>query len=156
MSDGSLIEALYRRLLDAWNQRDAAAYAALFHEDGHVVGFDGSIIDGRAEISTTLAKIFADHPTAEYVSKLREVRFLCPEVAVLRAVAGMVPRGQSDLDPRVNAVQTMVALKGKAEEWKTVLFQNTPAAFHGRPHLAVELTEELRDVLRGAPRSIRS
>ena len=155
MSDRSQIEALYHRLLDTWNRRDAAAYAALFDEGGHVVGFDGSIIDGRAEISATLAKIFADHSTAEYVSKIREVRFLCPEVAVLRAVAGMVPRGQSEIDPKVNAVQTMVALKDKAE-WKIELFQNTPAAFHGRPHLVVELTGELREVLRGAPRSVRS
>jgi hypothetical protein len=27
-----------------------------------------------------------------------------------------------------------------------VLFQNTPAAYHGRPHLVEELTAELNDV----------
>jgi uncharacterized protein (TIGR02246 family) len=151
MNDGSEIETLYRRLLDSWNRRDAAAYAALFDEDAHLVGFDGSMIGGRREIAPTLAKIFADHPTQEYVPKIREVRFLSPEVAMLRAVAGMVPRGQSDIDPRLNAVQTMVALKCQGE-WRIVLFQNTPAAFHGRPHLVEQLTEELREALR----SVRS
>jgi hypothetical protein len=59
----------------------------------------------------------------------------------------MVPRGQSDIDPRLNAVQTMVALKRQGE-WRIVLFQNTPAAFHGRPQLVEQLTEELREAIR--------
>jgi uncharacterized protein (TIGR02246 family) len=29
------VSDLYDALLDAWNRRDAAAYAALFSEDGH-------------------------------------------------------------------------------------------------------------------------
>ncbi len=67
-----------------------------------------------------------------YVGKIRGVRFLTPEVAVLRAVAGMVPPGQSDLNPAVNTIQTLVAAKG-AGPWRIALFQNTPAQFHGRP-----------------------
>jgi uncharacterized protein (TIGR02246 family) len=147
MNDDSEIEALYHGLLDSWNRRDAEGYAALFDEDAHLVGFDGSMIDGRGEIAPTLAKIFADHPTQEYVSRIRAIRFLSPDVAMLGAVAGMVPRGQSDIDPRLNAVQTMVALKRQGE-WRIVLFQNTPAAFHGRPQLVEQLTEELREAIR--------
>jgi uncharacterized protein (TIGR02246 family) len=33
---------LYLDLLAAWNARSADAFAMLFAEDGHVVGFDGS------------------------------------------------------------------------------------------------------------------
>jgi hypothetical protein len=58
------ISALYRQLLGAWNKRNAAEFAALFAEDGNVVGFDGSQVDGRAEIEAHLGRIFADHPTA--------------------------------------------------------------------------------------------
>jgi len=107
------------------------------------------MLDGRGEIATTLGQIFADHPTAAYVGKVRAVRFLARDVALLRAVAGMVPRGQSDLDPRVNAVQTLVAAR-HGGQWRIALFQNTPAAFHGRPHLSEQLTEELRAVLRAS------
>jgi uncharacterized protein (TIGR02246 family) len=73
-------------------------------------------------------------------------QFLTPEVAILRAVAGMVPPGQSDLNPAVNAVQTLVAAKHDGR-WRIALFQNTPAQFHGRPELAQQLTEELRQLL---------
>ncbi len=140
------IRTLYRELLDGWNKRSADAMAVLFAEDGDLVGFDGSQLSGRAEIASTLQQIFADHVTPPYVSKVRGVRLLSSEVAVLRAVVGMMPAGQSDLDPNLNAIQTLVAAKQDGK-WHIVLFQNTPAQFHGRPELVRELTEELRQLL---------
>ncbi|MER3424166.1 MAG: DUF4440 domain-containing protein [Nitrospiraceae bacterium] len=147
MNDEREVCALYQELLSCWNKRNAADFAALFENDGHAVGFDGSSHNGRAEIESDLSRIFADHPTAAYVGKVRSVRFLTAEVAVLRAVAGMVPPGKTDLNPAVNAIQTMIAVK-QDRRWRIALFQNTPAAFHGRPELSEKLTEELRQVLR--------
>src|SRR5437773_4942511 len=109
--DESAVHALHGALLDGWNQRNAAAFAALFAEDGNLVGFDGSQVDGRAEIESHLRRIFADHQTAAYVGKIREVRFLTPDVAILRAVVGMMPPGQADLNPAVNTIQSLVAAK---------------------------------------------
>lgn len=142
----SAIRALHYRLLEAWNDRDPAAYAGLMTHDAEVVGFDGSQMCGAAEIERTLARIFADHDTAEYVSIVRSVRFLRPDVASLRAVAGMVPRGDTDLDPAVTCVQMLVAVLGEAG-WRIAAFQNTPAAFHGRPAEREALTRELREAL---------
>ena len=137
---------LFQGLLDCWNQRTAECFANLFSEDGNVVGFDGSQMNGRREIASELGRIFADHQTATYVAKVREVRFLTSEVAVLRAVVGMVPPDQNDINPAVNAVQTLVAVRDKGG-WCIAVFHNTPAAYHGRPELAEKLTEELRDLL---------
>ena len=145
-TDEAEVRALYRGMLDNWNQRSAEGIGALYAEDANVVGFDGSQLNGRAEIEQSMRQIFADHLTAVYVGKVREVRFLTPEVAILRAVVGMVPRGQSDLNPAVNAVQTLVAARREGR-WRIALFQNTPAQFHGRPELARQLTEELRQLL---------
>jgi uncharacterized protein (TIGR02246 family) len=136
-------------LLDSWNRRDARSFASLLAKDASLVGFDGSQMNGRAEVESVLAKIFTEHPTAAYVSIVRSVRFLCPEVAVLCAVAGMVPPGKLDLNPAVNAVQTLVTAKQDGQ-WRVAVFQNTPAAFHGRPELSEKLTEELRQVLRAS------
>ncbi|WP_420100617.1 SgcJ/EcaC family oxidoreductase, partial [Escherichia coli] len=82
-----------------------------FAEDGELIGFDGSHCVGRAEILSHLQPISANHPTPAFVSKVRGVRFLSSEVAVLRAVAGMVPPGQSDLDPNLNTHHTLVTVK---------------------------------------------
>jgi uncharacterized protein (TIGR02246 family) len=145
-SDEDEVRALYRRMVDGWNTRDANAYAATFAEEGEAIGFDGSPMAGRAEIAETLQDIFADHPTAAYVTKVRGVRFLTPEVAILRAIVGMVPPGSADLNPQVNALQTLVAAKSDGE-WRIALLQNTPAQFHGRPELIQQMTQELREVL---------
>ena len=141
------VRSLYRALLTAWNERDAGGLADHFSSDGHLVGFDGSQIDGRSEIEDAMARIFMDHQTASYVAKVRGVDFLSPDVALLRAVVGMVPSGQTDLNPAVNAVQVLVAVR-KPDHWRVALFQNTPAAFHGSPELSEHLTEELRRELR--------
>jgi uncharacterized protein (TIGR02246 family) len=141
------IRRLYEQILLAWNQRDAPAMATYFEEDGNLVGFDGSQADSRAAIEDHLRPIFADHPTAAYVAKVREVRMLGSNVGILRAVVGMIPPGTDDLSPTGNTIQTLVAVQN-ADGWRAALFQSTPAAWHGRPQDSAALTEELRDVLR--------
>ena len=141
------IRHLYGQILLAWNQRDAAAMAACFADDGNMIGFDGSQVDSRASIEDHLRPIFADHPTATYVAKVRETRGLGSEVGILRAVAGMVPPGSDDLKPELNTIHTLVAVQ-RADGWQAALFQSTPAAWHGRPQDTAALIEELRVVLR--------
>lgn len=142
-SDDTAIREMYQRLLQAWNDQNASAFAAQFDDNGNVVGYDGSLMNGKAEIESSLTPIFADHPTATYVSIVREVRLLASEVALLRSVVGMVPRGKHELNPAVNAIQTLIAVK-RDGTWRTTMFQNTPAQFHGRPDLAQALTDELQ------------
>jgi uncharacterized protein (TIGR02246 family) len=142
--DEGMVRALYQQLLASWNARRAADFAAPFATDGAVIGFDGSQMAGQAEISATLQQIFADHQTGAYVGKIRSVRFLAPEVAALSAVSGVIPAGQTDLNPALNAHQTLIAIKQDGV-WRIALYQNTPAQFHGRPDLAQRLTDELRE-----------
>ena len=141
------VVSLYTRLLDGWNRRDAATFAAQFATDGSTVGFDGSQMDGRGAIESELARIFADHTPATYVAKVREVRALGAGAMLLRGVAGMVPPGQSTLKPERNAIQSLVAVL-EAGEPRIALFHNTPARFDGRPQLGEQLTAELSDVHR--------
>jgi uncharacterized protein (TIGR02246 family) len=145
------VRALHRALLERWNERDAAGMAALFAGHGSLVGFDGSSVDGRGAIEAHLAPIFRDHPTPAFVAKVKKVRVLAEDVALLRAVAGMVPPSASDIVPDLNAIQTLVAAR-RHSQWQIELFQNTPAAFHGQPAEVAALTEELRAVHRsGTP-----
>ena len=143
MTDEAAVSALYRQLLDAWNRQSAREYAVLFTDDANVVGFDGSQMNGRAEIESTLAAIFADHRTASYIGIVCSVRLLSPEVALLCAVVGMIPPDGADINPERNAVQSLVAQRHDGQ-WRIALFHNTPAKFDGRPEAADALTDELR------------
>lgn len=140
------ILALYQQLLQQWNKRNAAGMTALFATNGSLVGFDGSQLNGQKEIYAVLDEIFANFPTAAYVSIVKEVRILSDTSALLFAVVGMVAQGQSDISPEVNAVQTVTAMMEEGK-WRIALFQNTPAAFHGRPELSEQLSADLRHAL---------
>jgi uncharacterized protein (TIGR02246 family) len=141
--DEAVVRVLYHKLLDRWNERDGRGMAELFFDDGSVVGFDGSQLNGRANIEAEMVRIFQNHQPAAFIGIVREVRRLTDEVELLRAVAGMVPPGKDDINPAVNAIQTAIAVR-KDGLWKLALFHNTPAQFHGRPELTEALNKELR------------
>jgi uncharacterized protein (TIGR02246 family) len=141
------IHALYQHLIDGWNHRSAHAMAEHFTEDGEMIGFDGSLSIGREEILSHLKPIFEHHLTAPFVSKIKSVRLVGSDAAILRAIAGMVPHGQSDVQPNLNTHHTLVAVNSEGK-WRIQLFQNTPAQFHGRPELVEQMTEELRQLLK--------
>ena len=144
------VRELYRQILETWNKRNARDYALLFASDGSLVGFDGSQVNGQLDIGAHLTEVFTHHQTPRYVSIVREVRLFTNDVTLLRANTGLIPPGKDDNDPALNAVQSMVAVQ-KGGSWKIALFQNTPAAYHQRPDLAKQLTEELRGKVRQRP-----
>jgi uncharacterized protein (TIGR02246 family) len=141
------VSDLYRRLIDGWNANDAAAMAEPLAADALVIGFDGSPMVGRNEAESQLAQIFSDHRTATYVAKVRSVQRLGVDAALLHAVVGMVPPDGDQIMPERNAVQTVVAAR-EAGTWRVMLFQTTPAQFHGRPDLSRALTSELAELYR--------
>jgi uncharacterized protein (TIGR02246 family) len=140
--DQDQVRATYRTILAGWNAADAEAFAAPFADDGEVIGFDGSRVVGRAAIEKEMAGIFADHATGRYVGIVRGVRPLGPDVALLHAVSGVVPADADAIKPDLNALQSLVAQRS-TDGWRVILYQNTPASFHGRPELADALTAEL-------------
>jgi len=142
----SAVRDLYAAILKGWNRADARAFAAPFAEDGEVIGFDGSPVTGRARIADAMDAIFRDHRTGSYVGVVRRVRSIGDDAALLRAVCGVVPVGARDINPELNAVQSLVAERRNGE-WRVVLYHNTPAAFHGRPDQADALSAELRQAL---------
>src|SRR3979490_909365 len=108
---------LHVRLIQAWDKRNARDFALLFASDANLVGFDGSQVNGQLEVGAHLTEIFSHHQTPRYVSIVREVRVIPTDVTLLRANTGLVPTGKDDIEPALNAVQSMVAMK-KAGAWK--------------------------------------
>jgi uncharacterized protein (TIGR02246 family) len=134
---------LYSQLLEAWDKRNARDYALLFASDATLIGFDGSQVNGQLEIGAHVSEVFTHHQTPKYVGIVREVRSIASDASLLRANAGLIPPGKDDIDPALNAVQSLVATR-KSGVWKIALFQNTPGQFHMHPEQAKALTEELR------------
>jgi uncharacterized protein (TIGR02246 family) len=145
-ADEIAVLELYHRLIEAWNKKNAHAFAHLFSGRATVIGFDGSQMNNQEQIETVLKKIFTDHPTGQYIVKPRDIRHLDKHCLLLLSVAGMIPYGQSSINPSINAIQSLVATKHE-DGWYIELFQNTPAQFHGKPEMVTELSNELNELL---------
>jgi uncharacterized protein (TIGR02246 family) len=146
-ADEAAIRALYQQFMDGWNAASGDAFAAPFEQDGDLVGFDGTHIKGRQEIASFHQHLFDMFlKGSRLVGKVRNVRFLASDVAVMHAVGGTVMAGKIDLDPERNSVQTLVAVK-RDGKWNLTAFQNTRATYVGRPEESQKLTEELQALL---------
>jgi uncharacterized protein (TIGR02246 family) len=133
--------------MDGWNRGSGEAFASPFAEDGDLVGFDGTHLKGRQEIASFHQQLFDTYVKGtRLVGKIRSVRFLTSDVALMHVVGGTIMADQTDIEPERNSVQTLVATKNRGE-WRLAAFQNTRAQYLGRPKEAQALTEELRRLL---------
>jgi uncharacterized protein (TIGR02246 family) len=147
MHGADAVRELYRQLIEGWNDRSAEGMARPIAEIGLVVGFDGTRMTGPAQVEEAMSAVFADHRPARYVTRVESVTALDQDVAILEALAGMVPPGEDEVIADRNAIQTVVAQRTQ-DGWKVVLFQNTPVRLDGRPEEAERLTRELNALVR--------
>jgi uncharacterized protein (TIGR02246 family) len=145
--DEAAIRELYQQMVDGWNRGNGEAFAAPYAEDGDLVGFDGTYLKGRREIASFHQQLFDRFVKgSRLVGKIRSVRFLTLDVAVMHSVSGTVMAEQSDIDPERNSIHMLVAIKS-GPEWRLAAFQNTRAQYLGRPEALQALTDELRQEL---------
>ena len=130
--DEAAVRALYQALMDAWNEGSGEAYAAVFAEDGDLIGFDGTHFKGRQEIAPFHQRLFETYlKGTRLVGQVTRVRFLSPDVALIHAIGGTVMRGQSQPSPERDSIQTLIAIK-RGGEWRFAAFQNTRVRPIGR------------------------
>ena len=136
------IRALYARFLAGWNQRSGVTVSSVFADDGEWIDLDGTLRNGRLTIAADMRRMFTEHATPSFVGVVRSVRRLTESVAVLHAVAGMVPPGGYAVEPSLHAVHGLTAVED-AGRWKIAVLQSTPARFGGRADALAALTAEL-------------
>jgi uncharacterized protein (TIGR02246 family) len=145
----SAICALYLQMIDGWNKGDGDVFAAPFAEDADLVGFDGTHLKRRQEIASFHQHLFDTFVKgSRLIGKVRGIRFLTPDVAIMHSVGGTIMAGQSDIESERNSVHTIVTKKGDTNsQWRIIAFQNTRAQYIGRPEMVEALTEDLRQEL---------
>jgi uncharacterized protein (TIGR02246 family) len=150
-TDEAAVRALYQQLMDGWNQGSGEAFAAVFTEDGDLVGFDGTHLKGRQEIAPFHQQLFDKWlKGSRLVGQVKDVRLLHPDIALMHAVSGTVMRGKSEPVPERDSIQTLVATHQDGE-WRLAAFQNTrlhPMDSSAGPFLIWTLSELLWKVHR--------
>ena len=102
-------EGAIQKMIDsyvaAFNERDAAAVAAHWAEQGvHVVKETGEKTEGREAIQGDFAKLFEDNPDAALGVKVESVRLVKPEVAVVEGVARVALDEEAPSDTAFTAI----------------------------------------------------
>ena len=150
-AEEAAVRALYQQLMDGWNQGSGEAFAAVFTEDGDLIGFDGTHFKGRQEIAPFHQRLFDKWlKGSRLVGQVKDVRFLSPDIALMHAVGGTVLRGKSEPVPERDSIQTLVATRQDGE-WRLAAFQNTrlhPMDSSAGPFLVWTLSDLLWKVFR--------
>ena len=124
-ADEAAVRALYEELMHGWNRGSGEDFAAVFAEDGDLVAFDGTHFEGREQIAPFHQELFDRWlKDSRLVGKVKDVRFLSPDVALMHAVGGTVMRGKDEPSPERDSIQTLVAIRQDGE-WRLAAFQNT-------------------------------
>jgi uncharacterized protein (TIGR02246 family) len=154
--DEAAVREVYQRFMDAWNRGSGAGLAAVFTEDGDLVGFDGTHLRGPQEIGPFHQRLFDKWlKGSRLVGQVSDVRFLGPDVAVMHAVGRTVLRGRRAPAPERDSIQTLVATRQEGGDWRLAAFQNTRLRLisgGGRAFLAWTLSDWLWKVFRPSTR----
>lgn len=123
-ADADAIHGLLDRQMQGWDAGDAEAYASVFTPDADYVTFLGSQYKGRQAIAASYAPLFRKLLKGSRLKvEITQLRFLTPEVALIRANAAV-----SRAAPRWNRpsarVNTSIAVRTTAG-WLLAASQNT-------------------------------
>ncbi len=86
-ADEAAVRVRVTALEAAINQRDAAAYAALFAADGDLIVLDGAPVQGRAAIEASSTESWAATRDRRATITPTSIRFVGPDIAIVNTLA---------------------------------------------------------------------
>jgi uncharacterized protein (TIGR02246 family) len=99
-ADEDVIRAIHRRMIDAWNAGDGAAFAASFTDGADFVVWDGTHVKGRQQIASFTQRIFDTVVKgSRFEGEVNFVRFLSPVLAVMHSEVRVTLPGQTTASP---------------------------------------------------------
>lgn len=139
-TDEVAIQTILQQIETSWNVYDSVSIGALFAEDANFIQIFGGQLDGRTAIEASHRHIFDTiYKGSHGTFKLRSIRFLRPDVAIVFAKAH-VKFKEGNEAREIETRPTLVVVKEQAK-WRIVAFQNTkisemPAAAQAAARLA--------------------
>ena len=124
-ADEAGVQAVPRKVVEAWARGDGAGVAAAFTEDVDFIAGDGRLVQGRE----ALVPYFQDQfdgwlAGSKAVANVVNVRFLRDDVAVVHTLGGIMFPGETAVQPDWVGIQTWVVVKEKGN-WLAAAYQNS-------------------------------
>ncbi|QDT55921.1 SnoaL-like domain protein [Caulifigura coniformis] len=93
--DEKAIQDAAVKFVDAYNDQDVAAMAALFDPQGRIEEADGTIVQGGEAIRAAFAAAFEAEPAAQISLEMDSLTMLTPEIAVEQGATDFFPDGET-------------------------------------------------------------
>ena len=127
----------------AYNNKDSAAIAALFTEDGEMTDVTGKdLTSGREQIKTRYERIFSGDPAAIAI-EVHSVRVVAPNIAIEDGTIHLTPSGDENAPPR-STTYTAVLAKNTHGIWQIASTRSLSDATDAIGQLA-----DLAEVIKG-------
>lgn len=127
----------------AYNNKDAAAIAALFTENGEMADVTGKeITSGREEIKARYELVFSGNPPQAAV-EVDSVRLVAPNLAIEDGTFHLTPKGDENAPPR-STTYTAVLMKNAEGTWQIASTRDLKDATDAAGQLS-----DLAEVLKG-------
>ncbi|GAA3167995.1 MULTISPECIES: SgcJ/EcaC family oxidoreductase [Nonomuraea] len=124
-SDETAVLAVVKGVHDAWNKNDADLFVADYLDDASAT-LPGSYMESRGEIQGSIGFLFSGPMKGTGASeKVRSVRFVNDETAVVVTETGVLLPGESEAPPQRTSYATWVLAK-RDDGWKIAAYCNSP------------------------------
>jgi uncharacterized protein (TIGR02246 family) len=126
----------------AYNNKDSAAIAALFTEDGEIADLTGEeLTSGREQIKARYDEVFADDPD-QIAIEVGSVRLVAPNLAIEDGTFHLTPSDDEDAPP-TSTNYTAVLMKNGEGVWKIASTRNVKDVTEAAGQLA-DLAETIK------------
>lgn len=125
-AEQAAVWSLPQRLVSAWANNDADAFAALFHDDGTMI-LPGLYKKGRESIREHMAHAFNTHYKGTRVTgQPIHIKFLSRDVMVMITLGGVLGPKETTVSDVRSIRATWLASKQDGQ-WLLAAYQNSPA-----------------------------
>ncbi|MEH1099496.1 SgcJ/EcaC family oxidoreductase [Micromonospora sp. CPCC 205561] len=119
------IRAVPGRIVQAWADNDAAAFAAMFTSDGTLI-LPGIFLQGREEIQGFMTQAYAGpYKGTNVTGNPIAVKHLSEGVALIITQGGVLAPGETEPAPE-RAIRATWTLAKQGRDWLITAYQNTP------------------------------